>query len=125
MQETLCRAWRAWPTFRRDRSFYVWARQILINVYRDTLRRAVPVALWSLDAMPHDRTAAESDVAAEALSSVYAEELLSALPPLARYISRMTAMGWTDAEIAREIGISPKTVRTRRFRARQAMRSAR
>ncbi len=122
-QEAFLRAYRALSSFRLDASFSPWMYRIATNVCLDMLRSRRPQT--SLDGSPLDPPAALSVEGAvaerEKLRAVV--EAVGRLPVGLRTVFLLrheTELSYE--EIAQALGLPLNTVRTRLFRARNALK---
>jgi RNA polymerase sigma-70 factor (ECF subfamily) len=124
-QETVLRAWRRQGILRNPRAARVWLFRILVNLWRDQLRRSrLPVARAGPLAQeqpsrspPPDRKAAEQDDLRRVLEAV------AALPPRQREVLHLGACeGLSAGEVADVLGISPDAVKASLCLARQRLR---
>jgi RNA polymerase sigma-70 factor (ECF subfamily) len=128
VQETFVAAWSALNTFEQGRPFAVWLRRIALNKCRDWSRRRqvrrfffAAAPLEAADKMPtapnedgpHQSRLAALDAAIAALPAAIKEPLLLTV------FEEMS-----QAEAATLLGISPKAVETRVYRAKQKLREA-
>ena len=139
-QETFVRAWRALPQFRGDAQFYTWLYRIAVNTAKKALQelKRDPIVTMSALQAPDDAgetshteqelTAQMTDAAtpdAVLASKEIAQAVLAAveaLPPeLAQAITLREIDGLTYEEIAQALGCPIGTVRSRIFRAREAI----
>ena len=136
VQEAFIKAYRALPTFRGDAAFYTWIYRIAINCAKNYLaspgRRIVPMSdLISDDdddAESFDRNEGLHDVAtpdAEYASKQIGETVnraMAALPEdLRTAVTLREIEGLSYEEIAAAMGCPIGTVRSRIFRAREAI----
>ena len=122
-QEAFLRAYRALSSFRMDASFSPWMYRITTNVCLDMLRSRRPQA--SLDESPLDPPAALSVEGAvaerERLRAV--AEAVGRLPVGLRTVFLLRHEAELSyEEIAQTLGLPLNTVRTRLFRARNALK---
>ena len=122
-QEAFLRAYRALSSFRLDASFSPWMYRIATNVCLDMLRSRRPQA--SLDESPLDPPAALSVEGAvaerERLRAV--AEAVGRLPVGLRTVFLLRHEAELSyEEIAQTLGLPLNTVRTRLFRARNALK---
>ena len=136
VQEAFIKAYRALPTFRGDAAFYTWIYRIAINCAKNYLaspaRRIVPqsdlISDDDDDAESFDRNAGLHDVAtpdAEYASKQIAEAVnraMAALPEdLRTAVTLREIEGLSYEEIAAAMDCPIGTVRSRIFRAREAI----
>ena len=86
VQETMLRAVRNWESFRHESDFKTWLYRILINVFRDQLRRKPKVAFIEVDPGDHRSSeySAESNAETKELSEIVAGLIASASTTPAR-----------------------------------------
>lgn len=135
-QETFIRAYRALPQFRGDAQFYTWLYRIAVNTAKKTLMelRRTPVlsdaALRAGDdedetsRSDHELTTAETPESLLAAREIAAavDAAMAALPPdLQQAITLREIEGLSYEEIAEALGCPIGTVRSRIFRAREAI----
>jgi RNA polymerase sigma-70 factor (ECF subfamily) len=122
-QEALLRAWRAMPRFRGDAAFSTWIYRITVNCAW-TMRKRVA---------RHQTQPLEDDVEDRGLRPERAGELADIRSSLNSAVAALTAgqrtvlvlrdvQGWSNAEVARELGITETTAKVRLHRARRRMR---
>jgi RNA polymerase sigma-70 factor (ECF subfamily) len=122
VQDALVRAARGWPAFRGEAAFRTWFSRIVINAFRDRLRRPPPEPIAEELA---------DDKAREPLAAVLAGELselvakhVSALPPRQREVLVLSVYEqFTVAEVAALLGISEANVYSTLHLARQRLKS--
>jgi RNA polymerase sigma-70 factor (ECF subfamily) len=122
VQDALVRAARGWPAFRGEAAFRTWFSRIVINAFRDRLRR--PPLETMADEMPDDG-------AREPLAAVLAGELseiiarhVSALPPRQREVLVLSVYEqFTPAQVAAVLEISEANVYSTLHLARQRLKS--
>ena len=129
-QQTFVSAWSALGRYDPDRAFTTWLRAIALNKCRDHGRRAT-VRRLIFGARPSTE-AAIVEVASDAPSAetqahdtrVLGEldRALTTLPDGLKTPLILTALdGLSTAEAAAVMGVSPKAVETRLYRARKAL----
>jgi RNA polymerase sigma-70 factor (ECF subfamily) len=131
-QEAFLKAYRALPAFRGDSAFYTWLYRIAINTAKNTLvsnrRRPVDFDLDLQDPEQHDRQARLKDadtpegvLLTEEIRGVV-EQALEQLPEdLRTAIVLRELEGLSYEEIAEAMDCPVGTVRSRIFRAREAI----
>lgn len=126
-QEVLIKAYFALPKFKGQSEFGTWLYRIGVNHIKDHLRkkpRELPLAFVPQDESDRTEVLAEDDearVSEERRAVVMA--CLAELPPKQRIIITLRDIqGLAYDEIARTLRISPGTVDSRLFRARQLLR---
>ncbi len=130
VQEAFASAWRALKSYDRTRPFDVWLRRIALNKCRDRGRReAVRRRTFSLVGLPPEAAEQAPDPApgAEALS-IGGEALarlnaaIAALPGKLREPLILTSLqGLSQREAADLLGVTPKVVEMRAYRARKQL----
>jgi len=134
-QETFIKAYRALPQFRGDAAFYTWLYRIAVNtaknflVARGKAMRTVSEQAVNDDDEPDDRLVAQ-DIAtpeSELLSkqvAIAVNEAVDSLPEELRQAITLREMeGMSYEEIAEYMACPIGTVRSRIFRAREAIAS--
>lgn len=135
-QETFIRAWRALPKFRGEAQFYTWLYRIAVNTAKKTLLKLgrdpviTEAALRTRDdddeTSWHEReqiseSTPETELAAREIATAV-QEAMDALPPdLRQAITLREIEGLTYDEIAEAMSCPIGTVRSRIFRAREAI----
>lgn len=119
--EVFARAWRSLDRYRGDRSpFRGWLFGIARHVIADTHRRRYRRPTVSLDGV------AEPQMADPAVAQLQRLHLLGALESLRtrqrRVIELKYFAGLSNAEVGRELGLSPGAVNTLQWRALQHLR---
>ena len=115
VQESLLRAWRAWPALREERALKSWLFTI---VHREHLRAAARVPRTESDA-----GAEEAGYDPDPGGALDMEQALQELADDSREALLLQVLGgFTCAEIAQVLGASEGAVMTRLTRARQALR---
>lgn len=131
-QETFIRAWRALNGFRGQSAFYTWLYRIGINTAKNALvsrsRRPADHDIDIADAELYGHTEQLSDIdtpEAKALTEEIrekVEEAIAKLPPdLRKAITLRELEGLSYEEIAQVMECPIGTVRSRIFRAREAI----
>ncbi|MFA5082908.1 MAG: RNA polymerase sigma factor RpoE [Hydrogenophilaceae bacterium] len=132
-QETFIKAYRALPNFRGDAAFYTWLYRIGVNTaknYLATRKKAMPTIsdqAMSDDDEPDERLVARdiSTPETELMSKQIAmavNQVVEALPEELRTAITLREMeGLSYEEIAEMMGCPIGTVRSRIFRAREAI----
>jgi len=115
VQESLARAWRAWPALREERALKSW----LFTIVRREHLRAV-----SRTPRPEgDEDVAEQGYDPDPACALDLEDALRGLPEDSREALLLQVLGgFSCAEIASLLGASEGAVMTRLTRARQAVR---
>jgi RNA polymerase sigma-70 factor (ECF subfamily) len=121
VQETLIRAWQAYPTYRGDAPLRAWVSRIGHNVAVSHLRRVREVPTSSVVLSE----AAVKGVSDEVTNRLAVEEVWSVLDrvdPLSRELLILRDVdGRSYEEIADITGVSLPTVKTRLFRTRRLL----
>ncbi|HEV2779669.1 MAG TPA: RNA polymerase sigma factor [Actinophytocola sp.] len=116
-QAALTEAWAKWGTLFNPRA---WVRTVAIRAYY----RSVPVREVSLDHHPEVLDLVATDCPVELSErTAAAHALLELLPPAQRIVLAYSTDGFSDAEIAAELGKSLEAVRQNRHRARKTLKS--
>jgi RNA polymerase sigma-70 factor (ECF subfamily) len=129
-QQTFVSAWSALARYDPKRPFATWLRAIALNKCRDHGRRATvrrlifgirPNAEASMAEVASEAPSAETQVHdVQALRAL--ENALVTLPDALKAPLILTALdGLSTAQVAEVMGISPKAVETRLYRARKAL----
>ena len=135
-QETFLNAWRALPQFRGEAQFYTWlyriavntAKRALLGMKRDPL--VVEAALRSADedddgpprrAEPIAESTPETELAAREIAAAVNEAMQALSPELRQAVTLREIEGLSYEEIAELMGCPIGTVRSRIFRAREAI----
>lgn len=131
--ETFIAAWLAIKRYDPSRSFGVWLRTIALNKARDRARRAAFRRLILGDqkfdesaalAAPDPRSSTEDAFAGQQELAVI-DRALSGLPSQLKEPLLLTALdGLSQQDAAAVLGISPKAVETRIYRARKLLLEA-
>ncbi|MBW7931404.1 MAG: RNA polymerase sigma factor RpoE [Gammaproteobacteria bacterium] len=131
-QEAFIKAYRALPAFRGDSAFYTWLHRIAINTAKNYLvslrRRPVDYSLDLQDPENHDANARLRDedspeglVMQQELQQVVAQAIASLPEELRTAIMLREIDGLSYEEIASAMDCPIGTVRSRIFRAREAI----
>jgi RNA polymerase sigma-70 factor (ECF subfamily) len=135
-QETFIRAYRALPNFRGDAQFYTWLYRIAVNTAKKALfdlKRDPLVFESALQAADDDdetyrpkseQTTTETPemvLAAKEIAAVVNAALQSLPEELRQALTLREIEGWTYEEIATTMNCPIGTVRSRIFRAREAV----
>jgi RNA polymerase sigma-70 factor (ECF subfamily) len=131
VQETFIRAYRGLPSFRGGSAFYTWLYRVASNTAFTFLERRPPLDLLG-DQEPDERTDAVDPAASAGedperlmMASQIADALQRGLqklqPALLEALTLYEVEGKSYSEIARMVDIPVGTVRTRIFRAREAL----
>jgi RNA polymerase sigma factor (sigma-70 family) len=114
-QVTFCKAFEGWGAIRAPRA---WIRRVAVNeltAARQAARRETPQATLP-DAPVPVSTALAVELTEEARQVLAA---LQGLPPRQRQVMAWIIDGFGAAEIARELGVSPESVRQNHAKARK------
>lgn len=114
-QETMARAYQRW---RRVRSHArPWVCRVATNLAIGVLRKRRPEpAAASPDGVDHGTAVADR---------LQVQQLLSSLPRRQRDVVALRFLAdWSEADVARELGVSPGAVKTHTHRALQSLRLA-
>lgn len=136
-QETLLRLIRSLPGYKARSSFSTWVYQIAHNTCVDAYRRRARMPTTTLSLEREDRDdapggplgaeAAGPDPEAlfeDAIAECYVEQALRSLPPdHARIAALRLIDGWSNEQIAAELGVSVDSVKGKLKRARAALRA--
>lgn len=135
-QEALLRLMRSLPGFRARSSFATWVYQIAHNTCVDAYRRRsrMPVAAAPRDGEEDTLPLAEQLVAEgtdaealleDAIAECYVEQALRELPEDYAQIAALRLVeGWSNEEIAQELGTSVDAVKGKLKRARARLRES-
>lgn len=125
VQEALLRVSKSWKTFRAEAAFRTWLFRIVINVFRDWIKRREDTdSLDGLDNPLPDKKAERPDSALlrQEFHELVAERV-SALPPRQREVLiLMTYEELTAAEAAQVLGTSVANVHSTLHVARERLR---
>lgn len=135
-QETFIRAWRALPQFRGEAQFYTWLYRIAVNTAKKTLlqlKRDPTVTEAALQSPGEDdetsraenelisESTPETELAAREIATAV-NDAMEALPEdLRQAITLREIEGLSYEEIAEAMNCPIGTVRSRIFRAREAI----
>lgn len=132
-QEAFIKAYRALPQFRGESAFYTWLYRIAINTARNWLssvgkRPSAPNAIESEDGETFNETDSLSDISTPesmVASREIAETVNSAIEELPEELRTAIVLreieGMSYEDIAQTMGCPIGTVRSRIFRAREAI----
>ena len=124
VQETMLRAVRNWESFRHESDFKTWLYRILINVFRDQLRRKPKVAFVEVEQNQHQSNehSAESSAEAQELSEIVAG-LIAQLPQRQREVLVLTTYeSLTNEQIASTLNINVANVHANLSTARKKLK---
>lgn len=123
-QEALLRAWRALPRFRGEASFGTWLHRITVNTAWTLRKRARRHAAEPLETDVEDRGLLPERAGELAETRAGLRRALAALTPGQRAVVVLRDVyGWSNAETARELGITEITAKVRLHRARLRLRT--
>jgi RNA polymerase sigma-70 factor (ECF subfamily) len=122
VQEAMLRASRSWDSFRMQSKFTTWLFRIVINVFRDQLRKRAVVETVTEEVV--DQGALDpSEVLSGAELGELVARLVSWLPPRQREVLVLVAYEqMRPSEAAQVLGISEQSARTNLHFARQTLR---
>jgi RNA polymerase sigma factor (sigma-70 family) len=123
LQETFFAAWRALNRYRTDRPFEFWLRRIALNKCRDRQRRD---AVRRLIGIPGSAADGGVDPSPDPLVLTQSEQELRELENRVHRLPRalkeplllMALEGLSQVQVGRLLGLSPKAVETKVYRAR-------
>jgi RNA polymerase sigma-70 factor (ECF subfamily) len=117
-QETMIKAYQRWSEIRQPES---WARRV---ASRALVRRIASIAEEPIDDPPEHSSLLPSLTNVEAWEQQHQVlRLLDPLPPRQRQVMAWALDGYTPAEIAEELEITPEAVRANLMKARRALAS--
>ncbi len=135
-QETFINAWRALPQFRGEAQFYTWLYRIAVNTAKRALlglKRDPLITQAALkgqgdddenfrpDAEPISDSTPETELAAREIAAAVNEAMQALSPDLRQAITLREIEGLSYEEIAELMACPIGTVRSRIFRAREAI----
>jgi RNA polymerase sigma-70 factor (ECF subfamily) len=123
-QEILVAVWRAWPSFRSqcsERTYVARIAQYRIATHVSRAVREPPLAPLSDDLVAGGLT--PEDVAIRCDERARLTALVRRLPVALREVAVLLLEGFTPAEIADTLGITPNAVSIRGTRAREILRA--
>ena len=125
LHDALVRAASRWRTFRGESSFKSWFFQIVVNAFRDVMRRSGrgrDVVTLDDDAPARGSSDPAALVAGEEIGAIVAHHV-SALPPRQREVLVLVAYEqMTPGEAARVLGISESNARANLHFARERLK---
>ena len=132
VQESFVRAWRALPAFRGDAQFYTWLYRIAVNTAKNHLvslgRRPVTEDIDDEEAGAvreaerlHDTATPVNEVLRSEMERLVLEAVDGLAPELREALTLREVEGLSYDEIAERMGCPIGTVRSRIFRARDAI----
>lgn len=127
LQEALFRASYSLHTWRRDSSLSTWLHRLVMNSGWDFRNRRPQVESATLDdgAVPHDiNPLLASDPIARTEDLLHLQDTLARLQPDQRKaLWLIDVEGYTIGHVAKQEGVKPGTIKSRRNRAREALRA--
>lgn len=128
-QETMLKAFRAWHQFRPGTNVRAWLLTILrntfINEYRKARRTAPEVDVHAVEPFTVFEDVQETDPEGRFFDQIVDDEILKAIDKLPEEFREALVLsdleGLSYAEIAEVAGVPVGTVKSRIFRARQAL----
>ena len=124
VQETMLRAVRNWNSFREQSQFKTWLYRILINAFRDGIRKRnkVEYDTSQTNEQPSREQTVESQAEAKELNEIISR-LTSQLPPRQREVLILsTYESLTNQEIANTLGINVANVHANLCTARKRLK---
>jgi len=133
VQESFLRAWRALPQFRGEAQFYTWLYRIAVNTAKKMLLELKRVPLprggapgqdeetFRADQEPSTDETPETVLAAQEIAHAVNAAMLALPQELRQAITLREIEGLSYEEIATVMGCPIGTVRSRIFRAREAV----
>lgn len=133
LQESFASAWGALKRFDRSRPFEIWLRRIALNKCRDKARKeAVRRRVFAFVGLPAEtietapdqtRSAEQAGIADATLKRL--NQAIALLPEGLREPLILTALeGLSQKEAAEVLGVTPKVVEMRAYRARKQLAAA-
>ncbi|MDR7330584.1 sigma-70 family RNA polymerase sigma factor [Corynebacterium guangdongense] len=128
VQEALFKASRKLGSFRQESSLSTWLHRMVMNGGYDfshhRFRREMPTLNDDTVDAEHDYRLAHDPHAAHSESMAVREALNSLHPDQRRALLAVDAFGYSVKDVAREEGVKPGTIKSRRARARTAFSEA-
>lgn len=124
VQETMLRAVGNWESFRHQAEFKTWLYRILINAFRDQLRRKPKVTFAAVEPNQHQSNVHSAELTAEAeeLSKIVAG-LIAQLPQRQREVLVLTTYeSLTSEQIAATLNINVANVHANLSTARKKLK---
>lgn len=125
VQETMLRAVSKWQTFRQQAQFKTWLYRILINAFRDQIRKQSRSHHWTTD-HESEYESRETNVAAQAETnelSQIAARMIAELPERQKEVLILsTYESLSNAQIAETLGISLANVHSNLCAARKRLK---
>ncbi|ERJ44051.1 MULTISPECIES: RNA polymerase sigma factor [Corynebacterium] len=128
MQDAMLKASTKLDTYRAESALSTWLHRLVMNAGYDYLnhkhRRETPTI--DAEVVPHDHNPALGyDPAGSVDARIYLQDALAELAEEQREALTLTDIaGYSIFEVAKQQGVAPGTVKSRRWRARQAIRDA-
>lgn len=128
VQDAMLKASTKLDTYRAESALTTWLHRLVMNAGYDHLNHKHRMETPTIDAdvVPHDRNPALAyDPAGSVDARIYLNDALEQLSPEQREALTLTDIaGYSIFEVAKHQGVAPGTVKSRRWRARQAVREA-
>lgn len=129
VQDTMLKAFRSWHQYRPGTNVRAWLLTILrhtfINQYRQSKRRAVEVDVNAIEPYTVFREIHDTDPEGRFFAEIVDDEVLRAIDALPEEFRETLVLsdveGLTYAEVAEVTEVPVGTVKSRLFRARQAL----
>ncbi len=132
VQESFIRAWRALPSFRGDAQFYTWLYRITVNTSKNYLvslgRRPAGEDIDDEESdvtrtaeRLHDSATPENELLRNEMEQLVLGAVAKLAPELREALTLREVEGLSYEEIAERMGTPIGTVRSRIFRARDAI----
>lgn len=120
VQDALVRVARGWSSFRGEAAFRTWLFRIVVNAFRDRLRRP---RMEALDEDVDDRRDGPAEIAQQDELGELVARKVSSLPPRQREVLVLTTYEQLPArEVAAVLGISEANVYSSLHQARARLR---
>lgn len=124
VQDALLRAFRSAHTFRGDAEVATWLHSVVTRVVLDKVAARERCRFEPIDLVPTARTATDDPTRTWADEAVV-RAVVASLPPAQREcFVRIDMLCFTYDDVARELGISLNTVKSRRARAKVRVAAA-
>ena len=128
-QETMLKAFRAWPTFREGTNARAWLLTILrnqfINEYRRDRSRGPTVDVMEMEGYTVFKDVQDADPEGRFFDQIVDERVLEAIDALPEEFREAVVLsdleGLSYAEIAEVVGVPVGTIKSRLYRGRQAL----
>ena len=121
VQEGFIKAFDRLEQFRFRSTFGAWLKRIMINCALDRLRRNLP-EFTDLEQVTNDTIESDATETALPAPEVVNEEILRLPGGCRQVLSLYLIEGYSQKEVAQELGISVSTVKTQYRRARQLLK---